>query len=110
MSGGVDIYSAIFLSAVLIVASVNDLRFQKIPNLLTYPAMAVALVYHFVMNGLNGLLFSAVGLALGIAILIIPYLMGRYTRRQRSIHCLFVYRHYRRSLRADSSFNKASTF
>ena len=76
MSGGVDIYSAIFLSGVLIVAAANDLRFQKIPNLLTYPAMAVALVYHVVMNGLDGLLFSTAGLALGIAILIIPYLMG----------------------------------
>ena len=76
MSGGVDIYSAIFLSGVLIAAAANDLRFQKIPNLLTYPAMAVALVYHFVMNGLDGLLFSTAGLALGIAILIIPYLMG----------------------------------
>ena len=76
MSGGVDIYSAIFLSGVLIAAAANDLRFQKIPNLLTYPAMAVALVYHFVMNGLDGLIFSTTGLALGIAILIIPYLMG----------------------------------
>jgi prepilin peptidase CpaA len=38
--------------------------------------MAVALVYHFVMNGLDGLLFSAGGLALGIAVFILPYLMG----------------------------------
>ena len=76
MNVGVDIYSAIFLSGVLIFAAANDLRFQKIPNLLTYPAMAVALVYHVVMNGLDGLLFSTAGLALGIAILIIPYLMG----------------------------------
>ena len=76
MSGGVDIYSVIFLSGVLIAAAANDLRFKKIPNLLTYPAMVVALVYHFVMNGLDGLLFSTAGLALGIAILIVPYLMG----------------------------------
>lgn len=76
MNLSIDVFLIIFLSAVLIVASVNDLRFQKIPNLLTYPAMAVALVYHFMINGLDGLLFSAGGLALGIAILIIPYLMG----------------------------------
>jgi len=76
MKTEIDIYLIIFLSAVLIVASVNDLRFQKIPNLLTYPAMVVALVYHFVMNGLDGLLFSAGGLALGIAVFILPYLMG----------------------------------
>jgi prepilin peptidase CpaA len=76
MNVGVDLYSVIFLSGILIAAAVNDLRFQKIPNLLTYPAMGIALGYHFMMNGLDGLIFSAGGLALGIAILIIPYLMG----------------------------------
>ena len=64
------------LSVILVVASFQDLRFQRIPNLLTYPAMASAVAYHFVMHGLNGLLFSAGGLGLGIAILIVPYLMG----------------------------------
>jgi prepilin peptidase CpaA len=76
MNVGVDLYSVIFLSGILIAAVANDLRFQKIPNLLTYPAMAIALGYHFVMNGLDGLIFSAAGLALGIAVLILPYLMG----------------------------------
>ncbi|MDL2124903.1 MAG: A24 family peptidase [Deltaproteobacteria bacterium] len=76
MKTEIDLYLIIFLSAVLIAASVNDLRFQKIPNLLTYPAMAMAVGCHVVMNGLNGLLFSTAGLALGIVILIIPYLMG----------------------------------
>ena len=76
MSLSIDVFLIIFLSAVLIVASVNDLRFQKIPNLLTYPAMAIAVGCHVVMNGLDGLLFSAGGLALGIAVLILPYLMG----------------------------------
>ena len=76
MKTEIDLYLIIFLSTVLIAASVNDLRFQKIPNLLTYPAMAIAVGSHVVMNGLDGLLFSTAGLALGIAILIIPYLMG----------------------------------
>jgi len=71
-----DDFSIIFLAGVLIAAAVNDLRFQKIPNLLTYPSMAVAVGYHVVMNGLDGLLFSAGGLALGIAVFILPYLMG----------------------------------
>jgi len=58
MKTEIDIYLIIFLSAVLIVASVNDLRFQKIPNLLTYPAMGIAVGCHVVMNGLNGLLLG----------------------------------------------------
>ena len=65
-----------FLIGVLVVALIQDLRYQRIPNMLTFPAMAVALAYHFIMHGLNGALFSAGGLALGIAILIVPYLMG----------------------------------
>ena len=76
MNLSIDVFLIIFLSIILIAAAVNDLRFQKIPNLLTYPAMAVALGCHVVMNGLDGLLFSAGGLALGIAIFIIPFLMG----------------------------------
>lgn len=71
-----DILLIICLFSVLIVAAVSDLRFQKIPNYLTYPAMFIALAYHGVTNGLEGLLFSAGGLALGIAIFILPYLMG----------------------------------
>ena len=76
MNLSIDVFLIIFLSIILIAAAVNDLLFQKIPNLLTYPGMAVALVYHFMMNGLDGLLFSAGGLALGTAVFILPYLMG----------------------------------
>ena len=71
-----DIFLIILLAGVLIAAAVNDLRFQKIPNLFTYPTMAVAFAYHCVTNGLDGLLFTAGGLALGVAIFILPYLMG----------------------------------
>ena len=76
MNVSINIFLIIFLSGILIAAAVNDLRTQRIPNLLTYPAMGIALGYHFMMSGLDGLLFSAGGLALGIAIFILPYLMG----------------------------------
>jgi prepilin peptidase CpaA len=66
----------IFLIVVLVIAAVIDLRVQKIPNLLTFTTMILALAYHGVMNGLDGLLFSSGGLLLGIAIFILPYLMG----------------------------------
>jgi prepilin peptidase CpaA len=71
-----DVLLIVLLAGVLIPAAVNDLRFQRIPNLLTYPTMAVAFSYHFMTNGVDGLQFAAEGLALGIAILILPYLMG----------------------------------
>ena len=64
------------VSCVLIAAAIYDFRYQKIPNVLTFPTMIIALAYFGVTRGLEGFLFSAGGLGLGIAILIIPYLMG----------------------------------
>ena len=66
----------IFLSAVLIVAATFDLLVHKIPNLLTYPTMVSAVVYYFIIMGLDGALFSLKGLAVGIILFILPYLMG----------------------------------
>lgn len=71
-----DVFIVVFLSVVLIVAAVIDLRIQKIPNLLTYPAMAVALVYYSAIHGWDGLLFSAGGLMVGAAVFFVAYLMG----------------------------------
>jgi prepilin peptidase CpaA len=71
-----DLVLAIPLSTIVILAAIQDLRVQKIPNLLTYPSMGLALIYHAVTNGLDGLLMSATGLALGIGLLILPYVMG----------------------------------
>ena len=68
--------SIVFLGVVLLVATATDFRSQKIPNLLTLPAAALALIYHTVTDGFSGFLFSAQGLALGIGLLIIPYLLG----------------------------------
>ena len=65
-----------FLSSILVVSAVIDLKTQKIPNLITFPAMIVGIIYHCVISKWAGLLFSLEGLALGIALFIIPYLMG----------------------------------
>jgi prepilin peptidase CpaA len=64
------------LLAVLLIAAVIDLRTQKIPNMLTYPAMIFALSYHSAINGFEGLIFSSSGLLIGILLLTIPYVMG----------------------------------
>jgi prepilin peptidase CpaA len=71
-----DLFLIIFLSAVLICAGLFDFRIQKIPNLLTLPAAIFSLGYHALTNGFSGFLFSVQGLALGIGLLIIPYLLG----------------------------------
>ena len=66
----------LFLVGVLLSAAIHDRRSHRIPNLLTYPTMVVGLAVHGLTSGLDGLFFSAGGLALGIGILILPYLMG----------------------------------
>ena len=69
-------FMIIFLSVLLVTAATIDLRSQKIPNIITYPSILIALTYHTIINGTEGLLFSAGGIAIGTALLIIPYLMG----------------------------------
>jgi prepilin peptidase CpaA len=69
-------FPIIFLSLILVVSAVIDLRTQKIPNLITYPTMVIALIYHGIFWGGNGFLFSFSGLCVGIGLLLLPYLMG----------------------------------
>ena len=67
----------IFLLAITMgVSIIEDIRRQKIPNLVTFPVMVLSLVYHSLSAGLDGFLFSAGGLAVGIGFFIIPYLLG----------------------------------
>jgi len=66
----------LFLTIVLLIAAVFDLRFQKIPNWLTFSTLVGAIVYHSSIKGTEGLLFSLAGVGLGIAIPIVPYLLG----------------------------------
>lgn len=68
------IYPALVI--VLIVASISDLYSRRIPNWLTFPAMVIGIFYNTGLKGFEGFLFSIGGLGIGIAVLIIPYLMG----------------------------------
>ena len=76
MNPSTDIFLMIFLGGVLSTAAVIDWRIQKIPNWLTFPAMAIALTYHGFINGAEGFFFSGEGMFIGICVLIIPFLMG----------------------------------
>jgi prepilin peptidase CpaA len=51
-----------------------DIRSRRIPNRLVYPAIAGAVFYHALTQGLNGAIFSLTGLFGGIGMLIIPFL------------------------------------
>ena len=69
-------YLLIFITAVLVFASVTDIRDHRIPNWLTLSGMVVGLASYFLAGGFRGLLFSAEGLILGFALLIPFYMCG----------------------------------
>lgn len=66
----------LLLIAVLIIAAIYDLLFHKIPNWLTYPTIFIGILYYISIKGIEGFLFSIGGVGVGIATLIIPYLLG----------------------------------
>jgi prepilin peptidase CpaA len=66
----------LFLCVILIIAGINDLKYQKIPNLLNFSLAIIAIAFHTIFSGLEGLLFSGAGLLLGIALFIPPYAFG----------------------------------
>jgi prepilin peptidase CpaA len=71
-----DMFVPTFLTVLLLAASATDLRTQKIPNFLTFPAIAAALCYHGLAQGLDGLLFGLSGLGLGLALMLVPFFLG----------------------------------
>jgi len=61
----------LFLSAI-----VTDLKWNRIYNLQTYPAMAFGLVLGFAAAGTHGALMSFLGLVVGVSLLFVFYLLG----------------------------------
>jgi prepilin peptidase CpaA len=65
-----------FLVTLLVLCSVSDVRATRIPNIMTMPFTVLAVVLHSFDKGLNGFLFSTAGMATGIGLLILPYMMS----------------------------------
>jgi len=67
----------IIIALLVLPAAVTDLKSQRIPNKITFPAVIIGMILNTWLNGLDGLIFSLQGLGLGIAIFIIPYIIGK---------------------------------
>jgi prepilin peptidase CpaA len=76
MQPSIDSYSIALLIGALTFAAISDIGYQRIPNLITYPAMVLGLFHHVATNGMEGFLIGMGGLAVGIVVLIPFYLMG----------------------------------
>jgi prepilin peptidase CpaA len=64
------------LISLLLTACVTDIRSQRIPNRLIFPAVVAAMVYRFGAEGPAGLLPGVEGLMLGVAFLLPFYIAG----------------------------------
>ncbi|MFD1017677.1 A24 family peptidase [Thalassobacillus hwangdonensis] len=60
--------------ALIIIAFIWDVKFQKIPNWLTASGMVIGIIYHLIAGGLDGFLFACLGLLVAGGIFMLLYL------------------------------------
>lgn len=65
---------AIFI--VVAICLYTDVRYRKIYNVVLFPAFLLAILYGITHSGVAGLLFCIKGATLGLALLLIPFLLG----------------------------------
>jgi prepilin peptidase CpaA len=61
---------------VALIAAVIDFRRFRVPNRLTFSLCLSGLVFHTAVGGFAGMQYSAVGIAVGFAVLLLFYIMG----------------------------------
>ena len=66
----------LLLSAVLLICLYTDIKYKKIYNVVTLPAVLVAIIANLYLHGLNGGIDSVKGLVFGLGLLCIPFVMG----------------------------------
>ncbi len=64
------------LIAVLLLSALTDIRWQRVPNWITFPGMAGAVILHTAFHGQQGLLFSLKGIGMGLGLLLVFYVLG----------------------------------
>lgn len=73
---GEKMWIDVTLIGVLIICFITDVREQKIYNKVIFPSLAAAVVMQTLYYGLQGLKVSIIGFAVGLCILMVPYLLG----------------------------------
>ena len=64
------------LAFALIIATITDIKKQKIYNWLTGSMCAGAFLFHILTNGFDGFVFGIKGLVVGVCLLVIPFILG----------------------------------
>lgn len=60
----------------LILSVITDVKYRRILNPVTLPALFVAILLHMANGGGDGVIFALKGLGFGFICFIVPYLMG----------------------------------
>ena len=71
-----SIVFVLIVAAFVATAAISDLRTRRLPNWLTVPAFAAAVLAHTLVNGFAGLGFALLGFVTGFGILLILWLVG----------------------------------
>ena len=66
----------VVLIVLLTIAVATDLKSHRIPNVLLWPALSLAMMLHMTSGGIDGLIASSGGLAVGFAMLLPLYCIG----------------------------------
>lgn len=72
----IGILSIITLSIALIISVITDIRSRKIYNFVVFPGIVLAFVFQISSSGISGALEAFAGFAVGLGLLLIPYLLG----------------------------------
>ena len=71
-----DLFICSALAVALIIASITDIRRQRIYNWLTFPLILTGFAFHAMAGGWAGVKFAAFGFTLGFAVMGVPYFLG----------------------------------
>lgn len=71
-----DLVVMLILWGVLAIGVITDLRWSRIPNWLTFPAMVAGITAHSWSSGVEGAVFATVGLTVGLGVFLVLYLTG----------------------------------
>lgn len=69
-------WADILLLSILLVCVITDLKSRKIYNKIIFPSLVIAFFTHLLLEGWSALFHSIIAFFIGIAILLIPYLLG----------------------------------
>jgi len=76
MKGEIAMYLDVCLFILIAIAVYTDLKSRRIPNLVTGGGLLVALSCHYYIQGFPGLVFGIKGLVAGLALLLVPFILG----------------------------------